>query len=800
MTRPCGIKPTKKNNAYTKNELVNMAVSLRILDEDVARQYSLPELCKELGIDITTEGAVHCKNLSKKELIGEFREKLSQYSDEELQNMTKDDIKDIVFDLKCQLVIPDSFDDCNYDIDTLKAFARKLNVYYDSSANKEELCRLLQLYEFIEKNNVSYNTLVNPNWVDDPKEEYGCMIPFNEDLQIMEHQKMISRYMLKNRGLLVVHSVGSGKTLSAVTAIVCVLSKHYFARAVVITPKSLKVNFKNEFMKFGLDLDKAQNASKVQVFTYETFINYYEKHPDLHENTFVIIDEAHNLRSEIVMSKGGEGIKKGARALPIIEFAKKCFKVLLLTATPVVNRGEDLLNFIPMIYGEKNIDKYMHKRTSAPRRSVKNSSDDDDDDDDDNDPVYDNIKEAFKCKVSVFKVKEDDTYPKRINEELIKITMTDDYYKQYDLIATKQKLKVPYGHTTSQSFLIGLRIALNALDGENNPKIKHIVDFIISEADAGRKSLVFSNFKDAGMNLLRMSLDKLNRRNLYVYISGELSIKERQLAVSKINENKAKIILISRAGGEGLSLFEIRNIILMEPNWNPSVDEQIIGRAVRKNSHMKLPPSERNVRIWRYLLVIPPKYSKTMREFSADEQLYMLSYGKKLPKIKKYEDLLESLSIEKNKCVAEEDKYKISDEEFKRLKTVKKYKDEDEVKKEKKEVRYTAPMGLTSLAISKDDLGLKTYKKLAGIRDLTKEKERKLNRRILEFDSESEEEVDMGERKKIFDTDSESEEEVDLTRSMGKMNINDDSSSDEEVDMKNRRRTVIFDSSDSESE
>lgn len=110
MSRPCGIKPTMTNKAYTKNELVNMAVSLQILTEEDARKYSLPELCRELGIDVSSEGAVHCKNLSKKELLEQFRDKLSEYSDEELQKMTKDDIKDIVFDLKCQLVIPDSFD------------------------------------------------------------------------------------------------------------------------------------------------------------------------------------------------------------------------------------------------------------------------------------------------------------------------------------------------------------------------------------------------------------------------------------------------------------------------------------------------------------------------------------------------------------------------------------------------------------------------------------------------------------------------------------------------------------------
>lgn len=45
----------------------------------------------------------------------------------------------------------------------------------------------------------------------------------------------------------------------------------------------------------------------------------------------------------------------------------------------------------------------------------------------------------------------------------------------------------------------------------------------------------------------------------------------------------------------------------MEPYWNQTRIEQVIGRGVRRNSHIALPPNERNVEIFRYFTVFSKK-------------------------------------------------------------------------------------------------------------------------------------------------------------------------------------------------
>lgn len=57
------------------------------------------------------------------------------------------------------------------------------------------------------------------------------------------------------------------------------------------------------------------------------------------------------------------------------------------------------------------------------------------------------------------------------------------------------------------------------------------------------------------------------------------------------------IIMGTAAAAEGITLANVRHVHLMEPHWNPARHDQVIGRAIRINSHITLPEAERTVRI-----------------------------------------------------------------------------------------------------------------------------------------------------------------------------------------------------------
>lgn len=91
----------------------------------------------------------------------------------------------------------------------------------------------------------------------------------------------------------------------------------------------------------------------------------------------------------------------------------------------------------------------------------------------------------------------------------------------------------------------------------------------------------------------------------YSFISGNAvyspsNRKELAQLVSDDNKNgeQVKVVLISRAGSEGLDFKNIRQMHILEPWYNTKRVEQIIGRAVRNCSHKTLPFEKRNVQIF----------------------------------------------------------------------------------------------------------------------------------------------------------------------------------------------------------
>ena len=58
---------------------------------------------------------------------------------------------------------------------------------------------------------------------------------------------------------------------------------------------------------------------------------------------------------------------------------------------------------------------------------------------------------------------------------------------------------------------------------------------------------------------------------------------------SNKNGENIKVVLITKAAAEGLDFKNIRQLHILEPWYNNSHTEQIIGRAIRNLSHCSLP-------------------------------------------------------------------------------------------------------------------------------------------------------------------------------------------------------------------
>lgn len=175
------------------------------------------------------------------------------------------------------------------------------------------------------------------------------------------------------KGLLVVHPTGSGKTRSAAVAAEAYMAHEKDKRVTkdrvkvskdrvkVIAPTVTHNQWQQELAKQGLDKQSYEVVS-------------YASIPEECSHSMVILDEAHNFKSE-----------SRERAKKFKMCARKADKVLMLSATPAENEEEleTLLQYI------------RAAQSPLPSEGADHDSDDDDDDDDDEEDEEDEDDEYF---------------------------------------------------------------------------------------------------------------------------------------------------------------------------------------------------------------------------------------------------------------------------------------------------------------------------------------------------------------------------------------------------------------------
>ena len=416
-------------------------------------------------------------------------------------------------------------------------------------------------------------------FVEDQQEYPPCIT--NSKIPLYPHQLRVVSFLAKNRGLIAIHEVGTGKTLTAVTAGQCFLSENPSHKVIVVTPVSLQKNFIQTLEKYGVS---EEDKKRFRFYTIQGFYNAYKAGTvkDEHES-MLILDEAHNIRTNQGEFDGlNDPIQNkevGVYAKALIALGKNVKRVLLLTATPMVNLPSDMINLIAIVNGEKEITSKEFYKLDFKKWLMKKVS------------IYIPSPEFFKEK-----------FPRTTYHDVF-LTMPPAYYASYMRVETAPT-------ETEAAFFNGLRQISNALDSKISPKLDWIMDHI-TKSKKNDKFVVFSHYLKSGIEMVMKHLTELNIPHLY--INGSLSKEKRDHAVSEYNANKIKVLLISKAGGEGLDLKNTTGIILMNPSWNESANKQIIGRGVRLESHHSLPVKDRHVDIYR-LYMIKPEEKKEVKK------------------------------------------------------------------------------------------------------------------------------------------------------------------------------------------
>ncbi len=194
--------------------------------------------------------------------------------------------------------------------------------------------------------------------------------------------------------------------------------------------------------------------------------------------------------------------------------------------------------------------------------------------------------------------------------------MVSDKDKKYTIIDDIKKIRDTYNHNVFEFYQAekqksSLFEALYA----SSPKFLTIIINILRSAGP---VLVYSNYVlMEGLQIFKMYLKYFGFSGFkdlnsgipgfrYIEYHGGIDKEERYKNVQQynvkenINGEIVKIIMISPAGAEGLSLFNTRQVHIVEPYWHEVRIKQMVGRAIRLCSHKALPKAERHVEVFRY--------------------------------------------------------------------------------------------------------------------------------------------------------------------------------------------------------
>jgi superfamily II DNA or RNA helicase len=499
-------------------------------------------------------------------------------------------------------------------------------------------------------------------------------ICFPKKFELQNSQKLLGNYINPKTpytGILVYHRIGAGKTCTAVQ-IGEVWKKH--RRVIVVVPASLKGNFRNELRsqcagtnyltdeerkllsenhpstKEYQDIIKRSDErinEYYEIFSYNKFIDLAQNKEINLKNAILIIDEIQNMISE-------EGTYYNV-LYDLIQKSPKDLRVVLLSATPMFDKPHELALTINLLRPKKEIPigrdfdkKYV--------KILKN-----------NDGTFEykarhlcQFKEQIKGLISYFRGAPPYVFPD-MKIKYVKCRMSEFQYSAYKGVLRNEakqsnfeKIKKEAIESLSvtklpNNFFIGTRFVSNVVypnrkigeEGLKSFKGKKILDDLeeysckfakIMKKIQGSKGKVFvySGFKEeGGIKSFARVLETFGYKNYVKHGEGrkrfaiwsgdeDISLKEEIKNVynqkSNLDGSKLKILILSPAAKEGISLAGVRQAHILEPYWNMARLQQIIGRGSRFCSHKDLPEDMRNIKVYIYLATHPDE-EETVDEY-----------------------------------------------------------------------------------------------------------------------------------------------------------------------------------------
>ncbi len=361
--------------------------------------------------------------------------------------------------------------------------------------------------------------------------------------ELRRYQEWGVKYILHQERVLLGDEMGLGKTIQAI-ATMASLRNTGATHFVVVCPASVLSNWCREIRKMStLSVVKVHGNDKtsalqswiktggVAVTTYETTARFFLD-ADF-KFSLLVVDEAHYIKNP-----------QAQRTRNVRKMSEHAERLLFMTGTALENKVDEMISLIKMLQPKiASSIRGMEFLSSAPQFREKVA------------PVY-------------YRRKRED-----VLTELPDLIENKEWCSMTSIEEAAYETAVLYG-----SFPSARRVSWNVDNLADSSKAKRMME-IIDEAEAeGRKVVVFSFFLDTIRKITMLLGNKC-----YGPVNGSVPPQKRQEIIDEFDSAPAGSVLAAQiqTGGTGLNIQSASVVIICEPQFKPSAENQAISRAYR---------------------------------------------------------------------------------------------------------------------------------------------------------------------------------------------------------------------------
>lgn len=410
----------------------------------------------------------------------------------------------------------------------------------------------------------------------DSEQGDDVLLPVDLRADLRPYQREGTRWLARRRdqelGALLADDMGLGKTLQTIATL--------RGKSLVVAPTSLLFNWREEIARFrpSLRVHTFHGAQRVWDATADVTLTSYAllrmEFARLSSRVWdtLVLDEAQQIRNPD---------SQAARAACQIKARWR----VALTGTPVENRLEDLWSLFrflsPGLLGERSVFQDVFARqiaggdASAAERLRRRTR-------------------PFVLRRLKGQVARD--LPSR-TDMTIHVDLSSEERDFYDALWAVTRREALEALDSDRGVIQALELLLRMRQAASHPgllpdasgggawrraggssKTRVLMEMLRTTVDEGHRALVYSQWT----SMLDLVEPELREAGIaFTRLDGSTVDRQGVVARFQSDEGPPVILLSLKAGGVGLNLTRADHVYLLDPWWNPAVEEQAVGRAHR---------------------------------------------------------------------------------------------------------------------------------------------------------------------------------------------------------------------------